>query len=177
MASSILSFSISEKPGQCLSSTEMLLSEGCYSAMDVPLNPVTGSPLLGLCDTRLRRWVQWQHRPPTLSLMKGNRAPICPSCVPLRLYETDIWFWCSELRKGFHSLSFFPFASFTSLTIPNLQSALIIKFLLIRRLTDYANYIQHLWPSISSGATFCICYPLTESSHILIMYCIINLPL
>ena len=137
----------------------LLLSEGCYLVMEVPLNPVKGSPLLGLCDTRLGRCVQWQHHPPTLSLVKGSGAPICPSRVPLRFYDTALWWCCCDLRSFFPSF-FFPFLSFSTLTVPNLQSALITKFLRIRRLTDYANYIRHLWPSISAGATFCIWYPL-----------------
>ena len=85
--------------------------------------------------------------------MKGNGAPICPSHVPLRFYETGMLLSCSELRKDFFPLSFCPFASFSSLTVPNLQSALITMFLRIRRLTNYAKYIQHLLPSISAGVT------------------------
>ena len=68
----------------------MLLSEGCYLVMEVPLNTVKGSTLLGLCDTRLGRCVRWQYHPPTLSLMEGNGAPICSSGVPLRFYETSM---------------------------------------------------------------------------------------
>ena len=150
----------------------MLQSEGCYLVMEVPLNPVKGSPLLGLLrDTRLGICVQWQSHPPTLSLIKGNRAPICPSRVPLRFHETGVWLCCRELIKVFFPLflSFFPFVSFSTLTVPNLQSVLITKFLLCRRLTYYVNYTWHLWPSISAGATFCIYYPLTYSSHILIL--------
>ena len=149
----------------------MLQSEGCYLVMEVPLNPVKGSPLLGLLpDTRLGRCVQWQCHPPTLSLMKGNGAPICPSRVPLRFHETVVWLCCRELREVFFSLFlFFPFVSFSTLNVPNIQSVLMTKFLLCRRLTYYANYTWHLWPSISAGATFCIYYPLTYSSYMLIL--------
>ena len=150
----------------------MLLSEGCYLVMEVPLNPVKGSPLLGLLrDTRLGRCVQWQRHPPTLSLIEGNGAPIFPSHVPLRFHETGVWLCFRELRKVFFPLflSFFPSVSFSTLTVPNVQSVLITKFLLCRGLTYYANYTLHLWPSISAGATFCIYYPLTYSSHILIL--------
>ena len=69
----------------------MLLSEECYLVMEVPLNPVKGSPLLGLLrDTRLGTCDQWQRHPPTLYLMKGNGVPICPSHVPLRFHETGV---------------------------------------------------------------------------------------
>ena len=80
----------------------MLLSDGG------PPNPVKGSPLLGLLrDTRLGTCVQWQRHPPTLSLMKGNRAPICPSHVPLRFHETGVWLCCRELIKAFFPLFLF----------------------------------------------------------------------
>ena len=150
----------------------MLLSEGCYLVMEVPLNPVKGSPLLGLLrDTRLGRCVQWQRHPPTLSLIEGNGAPIFPSHVPLRFHETGVWLCFRELRKVFFPLflSFFPSVSFSTLTVPNVQSVLITKFLLCRRLTYYANYTWNIWPSISAGATFCIYYPLTYFRHILIL--------
>ena len=69
----------------------MLLSEGCYLVMEVPLNPLKGSPLLGLLrDTRLGRCDQWQRHPPTLSLIEGNAAPIFPTHVPLRFHETGV---------------------------------------------------------------------------------------
>ena len=144
----------------------MLLGDGG------PPNPVKGSPLLGLLrDTRLGRCVQWQRHPPTLSLIEGNAAPIFPTHVPLRFHETGVWLCCRELIKAFSPLflSFSPFVSFSTLTVSNVQSVLITRFLLYRRLTYYANYTWNIWPSISAGATFCIYYPLTYSSHILIL--------
>ena len=64
----------------------------------------------------------------------------------------NLFYCCLELRKSF-SFSFLPFESFSTLTVPDLQSALITKFLLFRRLTCFVNYVLHLLPSNSACHT------------------------
>ena len=64
----------------------------------------------------------------------------------------NLFYCCLELRKHF-SFSFLSFESFPALTVPDLQSALITKFLLFRRLICFVNYVLHLLPSNSACHT------------------------
>lgn len=153
MASSILRFSVSEKPGQCPSGTLRWMGVTkwgmCLKWWRSPLTQWTGPHcwacfvILGWGDTNGNVILP-------LCLWWKEGAPICPSCVPLRFHETGVWLCCSELRNGFFffflpPLSFLPFVSFSTLTVPNVQSALITKSLLFRKLTYYANYTWHLY--------------------------------
>ena len=102
---------------------------------------------------------------------EGKQSTHLPIMCPTEISWDRCVIVLQRINKSFFPLflSFFPFLSFSTLTVPNVHSVWITKFLLCRRLNYYANYTWHLWLSISAGATFCIYYPFTYSSHILIL--------
>ena len=72
----------------------------------------------------------------------------------------NLFYCCLELRKSF-SFSFLPFESFSTLTVPDLQSALITKFLLFRRLTCFVTISCTYCPLILH-VILCVYYVLTS---------------